>query len=167
MNDDAIASLLVSGAPGLVALMGEPVFRLQAAVSKAHEDTNLETVQIQTFEELFHAAQANSNQPADRTLCLSLPASELPNAQTLLGEACRAAPRLVIVEHAECQSGDGLLADEQFFAFGFRKLGNSVEPSGVKRCWYAFSLRDYKQAPDWLNARFWAHPERFSLSENS
>ncbi|GGM07337.1 DUF6231 family protein [Pseudomonas asuensis] len=26
---------------------------------------------------------------------------------------------------------------------------------------FTYDLHDYKQVPDWLNARFWAHPERF------
>jgi hypothetical protein len=26
---------------------------------------------------------------------------------------------------------------------------------------YKFDLADYKQTPDWLNARHWAHPERW------
>lgn len=26
---------------------------------------------------------------------------------------------------------------------------------------YVFDLYDYKTTPDWLNSRFWAHPERF------
>ncbi|MEB0039773.1 DUF6231 family protein [Pseudomonas sp. MH10] len=26
---------------------------------------------------------------------------------------------------------------------------------------YTYDLRDYKQVPDWLNAKFWANPENF------
>ena len=32
---------------------------------------------------------------------------------------------------------------------------------------YEYRLRDYKQPPDWLNARFWANPARFDLDEES
>ncbi|MDZ5603600.1 DUF6231 family protein [Pseudomonas sp. RP23018S] len=28
-------------------------------------------------------------------------------------------------------------------------------------CLFTYDLRDYKQVPDWLNARFWANPENF------
>jgi len=26
---------------------------------------------------------------------------------------------------------------------------------------FTYDLHDYKQVPDWLNARFWANPEMF------
>ena len=26
---------------------------------------------------------------------------------------------------------------------------------------FTYDLREYKQVPDWLNAKFWANPERF------
>lgn len=28
---------------------------------------------------------------------------------------------------------------------------------------FAYAIDDYKKTPDWLNSRFWAHPERFKL----
>jgi len=70
-----------------------------------------------------------------------------------------------MVEHSNSAQLTALLGDEQFFAFGFRRIGELAEVSGLQRRWYAYSLRDYKQSPDWLNARFWAHPERFDLQD--
>jgi len=63
--------------------------------------------------------------------------------------------------------------DQQLFSYGFEKFGGSDEkmaPSkevceflnSSERC-FQFRLQDYKAVPDWLNARFWAHPERFNL----
>ena len=31
---------------------------------------------------------------------------------------------------------------------------------------FEFRLHDYKQRPDWLNARYWAHPERFDMTDH-
>jgi hypothetical protein len=53
-------------------------------------------------------------------------------------------------------------ADTAFYAFGFRRL--AIPGAGSRRL-FEYSLSDYKQPPDWLNARFWANPERFELGE--
>lgn len=31
---------------------------------------------------------------------------------------------------------------------------------------YHFALETYKQVPDWLNSKYWAHPERFDIYED-
>lgn len=53
--------------------------------------------------------------------------------------------------------GVGALPDDAFF----RALGFTCErlPDGARLA--RFDLATYKPAPDWLNARFWAHPERW------
>jgi hypothetical protein len=80
-----------------------------------------------------------------------------------LGEAVRAFPnRLVAYTNSK------VVPDTVFFAFGFRKL-NVVEnaSTSAENRWFEFRLSHYKQAPDWLNAQFWANPERFKLDEDS
>ncbi|MFK7890129.1 MAG: DUF6231 family protein [Granulosicoccus sp.] len=81
----------------------------------------------------------------------------------LLGKAIRLFPfrLLVCCQHSEP-------ADVSFFALGFRRLSTTACQSGNNgvRRWYEFRISDYKQAPDWLNARFWANPERFSIDED-
>jgi len=81
--------------------------------------------------------------------------------ETTLGLAVRVFPeRLIVYTH------DSKAVDSLFFSFGFRKL--SVEDhSGASSAnrWYEFRLSHYKLPPDWLNARFWAHPERFTIDE--
>lgn len=85
----------------------------------------------------------------------------------LLGALCRACPQRVLV----CVSGaDRNAATSRFFAFGFRRWRASESESGSPpsdsgASWFEFSLKHYKSVPDWLNARFWAHPERFHLRE--
>lgn len=48
------------------------------------------------------------------------------------------------------------LADADYLALGFFCL----PPWSGWRC-YAYDLYRYKHTPEWLNARFWAHPERW------
>lgn len=86
-----------------------------------------------------------------------------------LGCLCRSFPSGVVVDVAESV----LATDEQFFAHGFRQLRQNSKHFGYAalrdgllpvgpRC-YGYRLQDYKAVPDWLNARYWAHPERFHL----
>ena len=109
----------------------------------------------------------------------------------LLGNACRRYPDYLLVEHLVDPPADppadpgveppgdvtGVAPDDvatdagpvlsaaRFFAFGFRRIVRSEPAIGPgERCtWYEFRLSHYKSAPDWLNARFWANPERFAL----
>ncbi len=86
-----------------------------------------------------------------------------------LGNLCRTFPKGVVVE----LSLQVAATDEQFFAYGFRKFANHASQGDERvaglgefqrdsRC-FEFQLSNYKLVPDWLNARFWAHPERFHL----
>lgn len=84
---------------------------------------------------------------------------EAEESALTLGLAVRLFPHRLIVH-----TGSTELADSDFFAFGFRKLDvvdDSLADQTVR--WYEYRLRDYKPPPDWLNARFWANPERFHL----
>lgn len=45
-----------------------------------------------------------------------------------------------------------------FLAMGYEALGrDDTENTAI----YRYDLATYKQVPDWLNARYWAHPERW------
>lgn len=78
-----------------------------------------------------------------------------------LGAACRQSPRGVCVWCSFSERAAELPA-ERFFALGFRRVFTTIE-GACRHVVYEFRLADYKQPPDWLNARFWAHPERFDL----
>jgi len=139
------------------------------------------------------ACRAAERNPADCAMCMHL-SDQQPEPDVSLGVACRLSPRLVVVEYeygnhtdkAENRDGPnaapnpGTLKDARFYAHGFKKLdytdeikrANSerdqadvIHPERLQPRWYAYSLSDYKQAPEWLNARFWAHPERFDIHE--
>ena len=163
MDDQALTKLLLANSPKDVWLVGVPVHRLSALLTDATAAT--EKPEIHEIDNLLAAAPANASQDNDRTnrvMCLHLP-SEHDELDLLVGQACRLSPQLVIAENA-VPDAEANHNDEFFFAYGFRRLGAEMAAQGGV-CWYAYSLSDYKQAPDWLNARFWAHPERFDLLE--
>ena len=63
------------------------------------------------------------------------------------------APRIVVIATAHCA-----LDRLAFLSIGFEALGvDTTENIAI----YQFDLNTYKQVPDWLNARHWAHPERW------
>jgi hypothetical protein len=64
-----------------------------------------------------------------------------------------AAPRLLLVAQPGCA-----LDEAAFRALGFvLSLTDTAENVRV----YHYDLATYKTVPDWLSARFWAHPERW------
>ncbi len=169
MYDQQLIEFLTADTPREIVLIGEPVFRLSGqlnapqspAVSGSVGANVLESASIEHFLKDPHAQEITAS---DRVMCLHLP-DKAAKAATTLGLACRTSPRLVLVEHAQTSPDTQLLADEQFFAFGFRRLLTSTCNSGMQCKLFGYRLSDYKQAPSWLNARFWAHPERFDLQE--
>ena len=63
------------------------------------------------------------------------------------------APRLILAEQP-----DGVLDEHAFRALGFALRGvDGAQNMNL----YDYDLDTYKTVPDWLNARFWAHPERW------
>lgn len=63
------------------------------------------------------------------------------------------AARLLLVAQAECRLDEA----------GFRALGfvvSLVDAAENVRV-YDYDLDTYKSVPDWLNSRFWAHPENW------
>lgn len=81
-----------------------------------------------------------------------------------LGRAVRAFPHRILLHCTATKENPGR-GDEAFFAFGFRKLPVAhiaSDSAGTLRC-FEYRLSQYKPAPDWLNARFWANPARFDV----
>lgn len=63
------------------------------------------------------------------------------------------APRIIVIADAHCA-----LSRLDFLALGYETLGaGEVETITL----YQFDMATYKQVPDWLNARYWAHPGRW------
>jgi hypothetical protein len=63
------------------------------------------------------------------------------------------APRILLAARERCA-----LDEAMFRALGFTLC--ATDPTENLRI-YEYDLATYKAVPDWLNARFWAHPERW------
>lgn len=76
-----------------------------------------------------------------------------------LGQACREFPGGLFVWQID-DTAEQRVPAEVFFAFGFRRLFSCVEGC-QQHVLHEYRLAEYKSPPDWLNARYWANPERF------
>ena len=63
------------------------------------------------------------------------------------------APRIIVIADAHCA-----LSRLDFLALGYETL---AADEAEKVTLYQLDFATYKQVPDWLNARFWANPERW------
>ncbi len=83
------------------------------------------------------------------------------NLDEAIGHAVRLFPEQLLV----CLE-DAIPPDQTLFAFGFRRLNvvNSATTPASAR-WFEYRLSTYKSSPDWLNARFWANPERYGADD--
>ncbi len=63
------------------------------------------------------------------------------------------APRILVASDSRCA-----LSSLDFLALGFDLL---IEDKANATSLYRYDIETYKQVPDWLNARYWAHPERW------
>lgn len=70
-------------------------------------------------------------------------------AYALIGQLKQKAPVVLVAAQENLPLG---LND--FLSFGMQRLGEAGE-----HVLYVFDLHTYKPAPDWLNPRYWAHPE--------
>jgi hypothetical protein len=86
--------------------------------------------------------------PADLAL-LSLPGLSLADIASLR-DRC---PWIVVL--TETADGPGF---NEFLALGFERVYASAD-SVINL--YSHNIATYKSVPDWLNAKYWAHPERW------
>jgi hypothetical protein len=97
--------------------------------------------------------------PAGRPCALALGIDALngldaQQAQNLISQTrLYVAPRILLAVQAPC-----VLDEETFRALGF--MLSAIDSTEDVRIHY-YDLDTYKAVPDWLNARYWAHPERW------
>lgn len=158
-----LADYLAPDQPDRIIIIGGGADRL----FKLHTDTRFAlTHHFQTLDHcearLSLPSVADSDVPEIQVTLLH--ADETGAAlEQLLGRAVRLFPQRLIT-YTDSLS----LPDAAFYAFGFRKLTMaSSDLSAVSLRWFEYQLRDYKRPPAWLNARYWANPERFDLDEVS
>lgn len=53
--------------------------------------------------------------------------------------------------------GDAGWSNTDLIAYGMKRCGGFEDDYAL----YRFNIFDYKDTPDWLNAKYWAHPERW------
>lgn len=53
------------------------------------------------------------------------------------------------------------IPEQEFFALGFSRRHLPASLQGEYTA-YGFSITRYKPTPDWLNAKYWANPERWN-----
>jgi hypothetical protein len=137
-------------------------------------DYSVEGVSIHQLDSVEQAAtcldklQSSGSSDSDDmfTLVLGIEPSE-KRAASLLGHAIRSFPsRVVVYCTAPVKSPQAV--SELFYSLGFRRLlapGELLEqPDG--KWWFEYQLSQYKSAPEWLNAQYWANPERFALEQD-
>ena len=62
----------------------------------------------------------------------------------------------VLVDHSQA----GGWQDTDFFALALQRTARFEQGDRVLTL-YTYDLAEYKQVPDWLNAKYWANPEMF------
>ena len=100
-------------------------------------------------------AYAQNTSPAQLAVVMgALNDLDAAQARTLLARVRDfISPRIIVIAGAHCP-----LDRLDFLAIGYDALGaDETDPIAL----YQFDLATYKQVPDWLNARYWAHPERW------
>jgi len=163
VDDRFLGDYLFHESPAQVAIVGGlPDVLLQAPPAGVQV---LKLEALQDAEALVMQPQTPS-QSVCRTLVLRIDANH-DDLALQLGRAIRAFPHRVLL-HCRTSPASTSLSNEMFYAFGFRVLPviQDENPGQDHTRWFEYRLSSYKSAPDWLNARFWANPERFDLLEN-
>jgi hypothetical protein len=101
----------------------------------------------------MHAAQSNS------TVALALGIDVLNGLSAQQAQHLISQTRLYVAPCILLAAQPGCALDEETFrALGF--VLSATDTTNNMRIFY-YDLDSYKSVPDWLNARYWAHPERW------
>lgn len=162
--NESPATLLVAGALP-EALLSRPVEGVSVFNVATLADAQALLSRSGTSTETSASHAPEGVPPGPVSLVLQLDANS-PHLQEALGQAVRSFPHRVLV-HIRMTGVHSAPDDDVLFALGFRRLvvvPDSQSPDARVR-WFEYRLSEYKHSPEWLNARFWANPERFSMAE--
>ncbi|MFQ6346935.1 DUF6231 family protein [Pseudomonas sp. R11F] len=148
----ALAALLDLHAPKRLLLLGASQLPALDAFKQAHPDT-----------QVFCAAPGSlppelAAQRFDLALVVDcLEHLSKPQGLTLLGgiRNLNASRIVVLVDLSVCG-----WKETDFFSLALQ-AGERFQRDEQVLTLFTYDLLDYKQVPDWLNARFWANPENF------
>lgn len=156
---DDLTKLLEQHAPRSILLLDPGGSELCAPYVKAHPDCRLEHV-------TSHSALAEL--PLSERYDICVVANTLERMDKASGGQLIARLRDLLTQRLfiVVPAGDGWpdlksnweMAD--FIGFGMHLVAD-YEQEGRQLQMYKFDIGDYKLTPDWLNARYWAHPERW------
>ncbi|MCU9947420.1 DUF6231 family protein [Pseudomonas sp. PDM13] len=148
----ALAALLDRYAPARLLLVGNSPLPALEAFASAHPDSQVVQVPAGSLPAEQAAQRFDLALVAD---CLE----HLPKrtALELLGgiRNLNASRIAVLVDLGACD-----WTDTDFFALALQATERFQRDDQVLNL-FTYDLREYKQVPDWLNAKFWANPENF------
>lgn len=157
-----LTDYLLTESPAYIALIGSQDLALQWPVA---DENGPRMIAVESLEQAESALrECDGGGEAVFESCVALLELDVPKdeLELLLGRAVR-----LFSSQLVAYTRSTTLPDSVLFAFGFRKLevvGLSVAEDSLR--WFEYRLSHYKQPPDWLNARFWANPERFGASDD-
>ncbi|QJI27643.1 hypothetical protein HKK55_02615 [Pseudomonas sp. ADAK18] len=148
----ALAALLDLHAPKRLLLLGASQFGALDAFKEAHPDTVVSFAEPGPLPETLAAQRFDLALVVDCLEHLSKSAG-----LTLLGgiRNLNASRIAVLVDLSACD-----WKETDFFSLALQASERFQRDDQVLTL-FTYDLLDYKQVPDWLNARFWANPENF------
>jgi DNA-binding transcriptional LysR family regulator len=148
----ALAALLDTQQPGRLLVVAAGRFPALDAFMEAHPDTHLGIAAPGTLPPELARERFDLAMVVD---CLEhLTRRE---GQELLGGIRNLnASRLAVL----ADLGASPWAETDFFALALQKMATFQRDEQTLGL-FTYDVREYKQAPDWLNARFWANPQHF------
>jgi hypothetical protein len=99
---------------------------------------------------IFESAQENADCALAADILMDM---DKQSAIRLLGRLIRQSPVVLVIARENHP-----LDFNDFLSLGMHRL---AEADAEGRTLYGFDLHTYKTVPDWLNAKYWAHPERW------
>lgn len=148
----ALAALLEHHAPQHLLVVGDSQLPALAAFQQAHPDTEVSLAPASPLSAELAAQRYDLAIVVD---CLE----RMPKrtALELLGgiRNLNASRLAVLVDLSAC---DWQATD--FFALALQDSERFQRDEQILSL-FTYDLRDYKQVPDWLNAKFWANPENY------
>ncbi len=158
-TDDPLTRLLKAWRPQRLLAIGEDAARPLRDYAGAENRCALDIV------ETNDAAGRLLSLPSEQHYDFALVAGFLERVDSATGSAVIArlrdvlARRLcVVIESAKVSGSETVWSDAELSAFGFTLLSR-LDQSGDQVRLYGFDIASYKQTPDWLSPRHWAHPE--------
>jgi hypothetical protein len=157
--DDLLTRQLQAWQPRSLIAVGDYAQQLLRNYADAAADCEFELV------EPNHAVERVLAIGSERRYDFALIAGYLERVDSAIGGAVIArlrdvlARRLcVLVRTKDETASKTIWSDAELSAFGLTLLSH-FEQDGKQLRFYGFDIVSYKQTPDWLNPRHWAHPE--------